>query len=111
MTSVYTVKLYSLPSTALGLNTSPAVPAGKRWVITDIYARSPGSLYTSTPGGLSVWSDDFANIFSAQRSEVCGARGYHWTGRQVLDVGDHITVAAGSAGWSVRITGFELTLP
>lgn len=111
MSTVYTVELYSLPSAALGVNTSSAVPVGKRWVITDIYARSPGGLYTSTPVGMSVFADDSAAIFSAQRSEVSGARGYHWTGRQALDAGDHITVFAGAAGWSFRITGFSLTLP
>lgn len=94
-------------------------PAGFRWVLVCVDA----VMLPSVVGGelqLLLPSTDGTGTLPAiilpcpVAQQASGARPVQWTGRQVIDAGEELTFAwtgAATAGQTVSLTGYQLTLP
>jgi hypothetical protein len=110
MGAVYSTLLWDLVDVAEGSYTSETVPSGFRWVVVDVVAFNTtstwawvGGLYLSDSEGAPIWSPP--NGFALPRTE------YRWSGRQVVNTGDNLQANSYDDGWSLRVSGFSLTLP
>jgi hypothetical protein len=90
------------------------VPSGTRTVVRDIVAYPPN---VERPATSSLWvfhveSEAYIAFWNAVYNQPY--RLYHWDGRQAAQAGEHIEVATDDPSgqpWSVRVFGYELTLP
>jgi hypothetical protein len=87
------------------------VPAGQRWVVTDVVVRYAVATYISSPGFIVSRASDGSPIVAITRKMACGNRVYRWSGRQVIQAEDNIQAFNGLGSWQVSVTGFKLTLP
>lgn len=111
MSTVYTDLIWSAIISATGVTDGPVVPAGYRWVVTDINLWLSVTAYTISPGFSIRRFSDTTPLWEITRNDACGNRAYHWTGRQVLEAGDTIYVFNSLGTWQMSITGFKLKLP
>lgn len=79
------------------------------WVVRDIVLNHVAAWYTE-PSSISVTDAGGAYIFSVLPPDSVSGRLYHWQGRQVLPWPNTLDVHATTTGWSVRISGYNLTL-
>ena len=98
-----------LPGSA-GATTFGPVPDGYVWDVRDVVAmKEPGSLLSAS---LGFQITDAAGVTIAALLPTQATTGplYHLELRQVLVAGDEISVVTADDGWSIRITGYVLTV-
>lgn len=109
--SVYSKAFFDETGLTVGAHSIGPVPAGFVWVVRDIDSYNDGVTSAAVAGwSLSSVSGGapFAGVPSGWAQ--CG-QFYQWSGRQVIDEGDELALEAFGSGWSVRISGYQLTLP
>lgn len=107
---LYTTLFFSANPVTAGLTKVGGPDAGHRWVVRDIDAIN-ATVWSSACAGMFVQVSDGAYIFWLTDPDVIGGRQYHWEGRSVIDYPNELQVLAGDELWSVRISGYTLTLP
>lgn len=90
---------------------SSGPPAGKLWVIRDMVAfcsnfQSPGFAY-----GFRLTDNSNVLIWAVLLPYAEMSFAYHWTGRQVIEQGESLQAFFLDPAWTIRISGFALTLP
>lgn len=92
---------------------SIVVPSGYLWVVRDMYFTVPTEVgYTwSHASGFEVTDHAGARLWNVTSPRAEMNVGYHWTGHQVVNTGDQLTVAIYDTGWTWRISGYQLTTP
>jgi sugar lactone lactonase YvrE len=78
------------------------------WVVRDIVITNTGP-WQVTANTLYVTDSGGAWIYGVQPPDGFNGRIYHWQGRQVLHNPQTLTIQAGGSGWSVRVSGYNLT--
>lgn len=107
---VYSTELAYLASSAFG-ETSLGGPDGSvRWIVNDISCFFLGG-YTVPLQGFSVKQAFEAVIFAMAPPFAVQGFPYHWSGRQVVESPNSLVFFSTDAGWSVRVSGYVLTLP
>jgi hypothetical protein len=61
--------------------------------------------------GFGVLDGLGATIFGVESPFAVSSVTYHWHGTQTLEDGEHLFFNALGVGWSLRISGYELTEP
>lgn len=107
---LYSTLFYSENPAAAGLNKVGGPDPSHRWVIRDIDAIN-SSVWSSACSGMYVGVDDGAYIYWLTDPDVIGGRQYHWEGRSIIDYPQQLQVLAGDSQWSIRVSGYTLTLP
>jgi hypothetical protein len=108
---VHTILMGELQNAPLGLNDlGTVVPVGFRWIVTDIVLSADSSDATARTGA-KVEDSAQVPIFEVSQPWAVSGETYHWVGRQVLENPDSLSLVCFDAGWSVRVTGYQLTLP
>lgn len=111
MANVYTVILVENGSVPAGDNVYYTAPSGYLTVVRDICAINLSG-FTAPAKTLDVYvAPAGAYIVSWRYPILVYDRSYHWEGRQAMTAGETLHINAGEALWSVRITGYHLTLP
>ncbi len=110
--NVYTTVLALVPTTAGPGTFLFTVPSGFVWDVRDVIASNPEPA-TGINGSLFGWylitAIGSIPLFAMQ--PAISSFPYHFTLRQLLGTGDGLTFGCSEAGWSLRVTGYELTLP
>lgn len=108
---VYSVLIYENGALPASDNLVYTVSAGTVVIVRDIVAWYGGSQYART-NGIQVYAVPAGTyIFSARAPFAIAQKLYHWEGRQVLNPTQGLHVVAFEANWSIRISGYQLTLP
>jgi hypothetical protein len=81
-----------------------------KWVVKDIVVVYFGGGAVPQPG-FSVLDSHGAPVMAIQQPWSTRGVEYHWTGSQVVETADSLLFRADSAGWSIRVSGYILTLP
>jgi len=94
-----------------GTVNSPAVPPGYVWVIRDMVAATqPGGWYL--PRGFTLTdSVVFATVWNVGNYEELAGQALRWHGHQVLEEHDYLIWTTYDGPWSLRVSGYVLTLP
>jgi len=108
--NVYSRLLYAEVISPAGVR-SVGVDAGDVWVIRDIEAwcddpteqHAANGFRLSTDGGTVIWEIDAANATTRTS--------YRWNGHQVMEDPDTLFVTTIDDLWSIRVSGYKLTLP
>jgi hypothetical protein len=79
------------------------------WVVRDIVVTNTNPWF-ETASTFYITDSGGAWIFGVQPPDGFNGRIYHWQGRQVLTFPETLRVFAGDSAWSVRISGYNLTL-
>ena len=109
--SVYTELLGALLLAAPGTDTLGPPDVGYRWVFTDLDIINLGG-GTANLNGFDVTDDTGVGWFSVRLGWAQQSYPYHWTGRQVIDEPSGLLrFVTHDDGWSLRATGYVLTLP
>lgn len=88
------------------------VPVGFVTDVRDIVLYNYGYFGYQPIDGVTIAATlDGAVIYTLRPPDARGFRLYHWTGRQILNYGDGITVTGLASSWTCRISGYELTSP
>lgn len=111
MATTYTRELWSVTSGGAGTITGPGPASGLRWVVVDVEAFNPTVSWEFYLGGFLLEDSLGYGIAINSPLEARGHKQFHWQGRQVLDNPHTLQLSVAEAGWLVRVTGFELTLP
>ena len=84
-----------------------APPAGFIWVVRDICACTEGD------GAYYIVADSFTEsvLLIGQDPGDGMYHTDHWVGHQVIDTGVNLVAVCGSATVSLRISGYQLSLP
>lgn len=108
--SVYTHLLGSNPALPFGATTLGTVPSGFVWVVRDVtFFNSRGSAYGFA--GVRLIDGTGACIAGVGPDQARGGVPIQVETRQLLVAGDILQAIALETGWSVRVTGYQLTLP
>lgn len=113
MAKVYSSVLYDgIPPAA----TAPPVllftpSADTLIVMRDVVCTSPGNWPATESFKARLEDDAGVTLWTLSLPDVQPARDYHWSGRQVFEVGDFCYFFADSDSWQVRVMGYTLTLP
>lgn len=108
---VYSDLLWANGNLTPGTHNSSAVPNGYRWVVRTIDVCVSGQTYHFASGFL-VWSyADGTNLMGRGDGQVLGGFTYHWDGHQVLNTGDQLMYTSSASSSSLRVSGYQLTLP
>lgn len=110
MGTLYSTLLYEAFFVPSGSASSATVPTGFVWVVRDIELATGGNPYQYL-GGISIFDDAGAVIFSVQAPWALGNSYYPWRGRQVLEAGDRLVLATIDTQWIARISGYVLSAP
>lgn len=110
--TLYTKLLWAQPgsTSGSGLVIGPVVPTGYVWVVRDVVAIAPG-LYSDSAGAFLLSDGDGVPIFYADSLFSRGQSSYHWDGHQLVPEANWLQKSSDLAGWSWRVTGYQLTLP
>lgn len=115
MSRLYTSHLFNLSAAAGGSDFHGPVPDGHRLVVTDMRMRINGNQFQGLDNDINVQlSGMSANYWIWWIGAGCSyyADQPHWTGRQVIDQGNYITLVNQSRlSVQIRVTGFDLLLP
>lgn len=106
----YTVLIYENPT--LGTGTSPlaTVPHGYRWVFRDIELINVINSPALDLGIAQLLADDGSVMHQSPLYRTVGGVPYNWQGHQVIDQDRAFSFYADTAGWSLRITGYQLSI-
>ena len=110
MAVVYSLLLARLFSAPSGVSALGTPPTGTKWVVKDIVATWSGGECASR-GGFRFHDDDQVDIFTVEGPLAMTSYSFHWTGSQVIEYGQSLTLTTGESGWSVRVSGYQLVLP
>lgn len=92
-----------------GVTLSAHVPAGFRWVVREVDSHSKLPFWEARDG-FSVVDTLGASITGVGTADGLGDTYYHWSGRQIVDAGDQLRIFTFDDGWSIRISGYVLTV-
>jgi hypothetical protein len=108
--NVYSVVIAALGAASAGSTDLGTPPPGHKWVIKDIcVTKFGGQVY---PDEQFVVEDVAgAVIFSEGRGLAVIGHTFRWQGSQVIEQGTNLFFVATHAGWSLRISGYNLVLP
>jgi hypothetical protein len=100
-------RVYALPPgiTALG---TPLT--GTKWVVKDIVVSNQGGDLDPL-GSIRVYDDDQCDILSLGSGLAVTGYSFHWSGSQVIEYGQSLSVTTSHIGWSIRVSGYILTTP
>jgi hypothetical protein len=107
---VYSVSLFSAFPVTAGVSLIGGPDSTHSWVIRDIVATNTQSWF-GTAAPIILTDSSGATLFAVQAPDAFNGRVYHWEGRQVIEYPDTVSVNAGDGSWSLRISGYDLTLP
>jgi hypothetical protein len=111
MAAVYTKCLVEIfnpaPSVLTDLGTAPV---GTKWVIKHMVA-SVGGAGGGYLAGFRVADTAQVILWHLAFPWILTGLSYNWEGTQALETGQHLFILALDSGWSLRVTGHELTLP
>ena len=111
MANIYSVVMFQLgPGSFGGAYETTPVPDGYIWIVRDIDIKSPGVPWTRTYG-LNITDGEQAPLYVTDHHNAPGGTYSFWRGRQVLQAGDTLLITVVEAGWSIRISGYQLTAP
>ncbi len=115
MSTVYTALLFQLDAPAGTSVAFGPVPAGHRYVVTDIVAWGNLDQFQPLRNDVNLQFSDSGHNFRVWwlgPGTPANFQSLHWTGRQVLNPGNFATLVNDDTNeWTVRVTGFDLTLP
>lgn len=83
---------------------------GFKWVIKDMAVTHAGGMATPL-GGFSVIDNVGIELYAVQAPWSVSGFTYHFTGTQTVEPFDNIYFNGVDAGWSIRVSGYQLTLP
>jgi hypothetical protein len=106
---VYSVLLWELES-ATGTIVGPGPPAGYVWVVRQIDVVTQGQPFLNA-GGFAITDAASAPIFGRANGQCPSATWFSWSGRQVLELGDHLRAALPALSASLRVSGYQLATP
>lgn len=112
MANVYSTRLWAA-SFGSGFPVSSAVPAGYVWVARDITITA-GSAFPTVLNGMELFVGAATSwpIWNLAPPELHAGYSHHRTGWWVLNAGDTFQVNShDSTGYSIVISGHQLTLP
>lgn len=98
------------------LGTTPVnlgpVPDGTIWVVRDVWYFC-GVAGGPSANGLGIYLADGGGHQFAQvdQRDAWGQRTFHFELRQVIKTGEYLQIRAYVAGWTYRISGYQLTTP
>jgi hypothetical protein len=107
---VYSELLGRSVNPAPGLITLGTVPAGYRWVVKDMVAYC-GQVFASPVAGFDVEDTVGGILWAVRHPWAVAGHTYHWNGGQVVDTFESLYFRVTGATWSVRVSGYVLTLP
>lgn len=110
MGRIFSQRLAQLVSASPGTTDLGQAPAGRKWVVKDITATQVGGLGWVV-SGFNVLDGLGAVIFGVGSPFAVMSVTYHWHGSQTLEDGEHLFFQTAETGWSLRISGYELTEP
>ena len=110
MATVYSVLLWEFPSNVTGVYDSGPVPAGFCWVVRDLLAFNSGA-DSLTMGGYYLTTSTGDSLAGQQPPFVQAGRMYHDQLHQVMTAGYFLVFNALDNGWTLRASGYQLTLP
>lgn len=110
-TPLYSVLLAELHAVAAGTYTFGPPPDGKRWVVRDLEASWWGGTAGTFLEGFLVTDGAGVPIWGMYPPYAQNNWPYHWEGRQVIDTPQTLLFVPVDNGWSLRASGYELTLP
>jgi hypothetical protein len=85
-------------------------PLGFKWIVNDVVVTHPDA-GAQAKGGFRIRDDGNVTVLAVYQPFALSGQTYHWSGRQVLEAGDHLTFDTLDVGWDVRISGYQLALP
>lgn len=91
------------PTSILG-----APVTGTKWIINDIQVANSVSGIQLV--GFHLYDIFGTQIFGRVRPYLTEGGHYSWSGRQVMEFGDHLQFTHEGA-WQIRVSGYILTLP
>lgn len=115
MSTVYTALLFQLDAPAGSSAVFGPVPAGHRYVATDIVAWGNLDQYQTLIDDVELFFSDSGHNFRVWwlgPGTPANLESRRWQGRQVLNTGQFATFQNDdSHDWQIRVTGFDLLLP
>lgn len=112
MSVTYTRALWNVQIQTVGVTVGPVVPPGELWVVRDVTMWLLGT--TSTPPFGDVLLEEAHTgtvLWGVGYLEASPGRVFHSELRQAVAAGNQLQCRAGSAGWSVAVTGFVFSAP
>lgn len=110
MANVYSTVFYSTPAAVTSGVPVVHVPGGVIYIIRDVLAtntqRPPLGLW-----GVSLYSLLTGSLTPNDQGGWFAGVEYHWEMRQVLEAGDNLYVSTIDSDWTLRVSGYVLSLP
>jgi hypothetical protein len=108
--NVYSVKLFEGPVTTGG-SVLYTVPGGFTAVLrTATWSNHTGAPYRGL-SGFSIFMNSGTYIVDMRDPVPVSFTSYSWDGHLVMSVGDYLTAIALDDGWTVTLSGYQLSLP
>ena len=85
-------------------------PTGYKWVLRDVHATLPGT-WPYGAQGWGIYNLGGVELVACRPPAAVQGSAFDWQGRQIVEEGDSITFIALEFGWSVAVSGYQLTLP
>lgn len=111
MANVYSQQLWLGNLYSSGFSLGPAPPAGFVWVIRDVILENTGFPEYYALKQIHLYTGATSDICKIPNGVARGTTVFHWEGRYVLMPGQNLEAAAGDLGWSIYVSGYQLTLP
>jgi hypothetical protein len=108
--NVYSKMLTAVASSGVGTVGIGTPPAGHKWIIKDICATLGGGKAFPRLGFRLIDSFAVTIMEVTQPFAVTGVT-FRWEGSQVVEYGTGLNLTTAEAGWSLRVSGYELVLP
>lgn len=110
MAAVYSQLLWQAAGLSPGTYSSDVVPDGFVWVVRDLVVIIDATDSLLLQGFFIV---DTAGVprWTWPRPYVRANVDYHWSGHQVLETGDQLTMTSADDSTSWAMSGYQLTLP
>lgn len=84
-------------------------PSGFIWIVRDIDCRGVFASPWTAQTGFEI--SDAIGTMIFQATQCVSQKTYSWRGRQVLEAEDFLRLIGLDSGWSMRISGYQLSLP
>jgi hypothetical protein len=110
VSAVYSHLLAEIYNAPFGSTLLGGPDGAVKWVVKDIVVIFVGG-GARPVGGFRVVDSHGVSLMSVMQPFSVQGIDYHWSGSQVVETTDALTFQADLAGWSIRVSGYILTLP
>lgn len=110
MANVYSRLLWEVPATSGQTANSPTVPAGVVWVVRSL-AVTPAGITIGSPGWWRLVDGTATILASSPTGFGCSGVTEWFDIHQIVNSGDFLSFLSNSIGFSIRVSGYALTLP